>query len=76
MSRLTGKHGLITGEPQASALKRPPVSEGRQLGEEAPIVASGASGMGGARAIVYFASDESACTVGGELVIDGGTSNL
>jgi len=29
-----------------------------------------------AQAVVYFASDESAFTVGSELVIDGGMSNL
>jgi NAD(P)-dependent dehydrogenase (short-subunit alcohol dehydrogenase family) len=29
-----------------------------------------------AKAVVYFASDESAFTVGSELVIDGGMSNL
>jgi NAD(P)-dependent dehydrogenase (short-subunit alcohol dehydrogenase family) len=29
-----------------------------------------------ARAIVYFASDESAFTIGSELVIGGGMSNL
>ncbi|MBV8892787.1 MAG: SDR family oxidoreductase, partial [Acidobacteria bacterium] len=29
-----------------------------------------------AQAVVYFASDESAFTVGSELVVDGGMSNL
>jgi len=29
-----------------------------------------------AGAVVFFASDESACTAGSELVIDGGMSNL
>jgi NAD(P)-dependent dehydrogenase (short-subunit alcohol dehydrogenase family) len=55
---------LGMGEAELKALQQQ--IPARRLGQPSEV----------ARAVVYFASDESAFTVGSELVIDGGMSNL
>jgi len=59
---LYGKLGMGEKELESLASQIP----ARRLGKTLEV----------ARAVVYFASDESAFTVGSELVIDGGMSNL
>ena len=59
---LYGKLGM--GEPELKALQGQ--IPARRLGKPSEV----------AQAVVFFASDESAFTVGSELVIDGGMSNL
>jgi NAD(P)-dependent dehydrogenase (short-subunit alcohol dehydrogenase family) len=60
---LYGKLGMSEADTKAMAAAKVPVG---RFGTATEI----------AKAVVFFASDESAYTVGSELIIDGGMSNL
>ncbi len=66
----------VSPRPIATPLRQVPLAGGRSQGDAAAIQSQIPAKRFVAQAVVFFASNESAFTVGSELVIDGGMSNL